>query len=192
MSLPDNYFDGVHTTPFQHGPTIHWIDEETGAAMYQQTMRIAQGSFASLARGTEGDSGFYLFQESQPNHIEGQLVEWVRMFTAVPAMRIEHESYAHGYQTIEADTLGELVVTVQSALTYDYFLTANPETDITIQHAYRLLQIGGTIVQFGTAPVDTDTELIAQDSTYHRWKQGLNIYERVTRRVPRFTLSELV
>src|SRR4026209_1969395 len=142
MPSPANYFDGDHTSAFQHGPKIRWSDLETRAEQYSQTMRIKVSEFATLEIGTEGESSFFLFEETQPRHLDGDLIEWERHYTEVPPARSDYESYSHPYQFLEGTDIGEVVITVQSRLDYTFIQTDVPATDLEVLRAYRMVKIG--------------------------------------------------
>lgn len=191
MPPPANYFDGDHTTAYQHGPIIRWSDVETRAEQYAQTMRIKADQFSPLAIGTAGETGFYLYEETRPHLVGGEVVEWERLYTEIPDERTEYESYAHPYQFISGTDLGEIVVTVQSRIVHTFIQSDAPADEIEILRAYRLVKAGDVLFELGDDSNNTSEELLAQDSTYKRWKPNLNIYEQTARYVPVFDIDEV-
>lgn len=69
--------------------------------VYEQPFMQRLSKFKPLALGTRGDSGTYLVEESEPEHIGGGIGKWTRTYANVPRTHRTFESYVYTYQVFQ-------------------------------------------------------------------------------------------
>lgn len=138
MSRPSGgIYDGNYFgAPYQHGLLITNPDRINFCNFYRQTMRCRISVFKALPIGYKTD-GFvgsvagslltqfsiptgYLYEETEPHCIGGDLVEWERLSCAIPPPRAEGTNIAYTRQYLSGGS-GTSVITeiskTESALT---------------------------------------------------------------------------
>lgn len=184
-------FDGGEPSfraAYQNGPTIPCVDPVTRGAIYKQIMRQRMPYWRPLPWSTGGPGGSYLVEETDPSHVGVGLIEWQRIFCAVPPPRVDPETCVYAYQYRNGSDLGEVTLTVKAQVTFTYYHTLNPETDIPLTRAFRWFKIGENVAYIGSVP-DPDSDIIlGEDETYKRFRG--NIYEKRSLFVP--TIAETV
>ncbi len=185
MSDDAVHFDGDYSQPVQSGPWIPHVDNETQSTLYTAEFFQIASNFKRMEFGTIGVNKASLVEESEGTYPGGPLVKWSRTFASVPLSRVVPEGFVYNYQfEVGTDPVSilEFPLYVTSDVTYDYFLTNDPDS-IKLFRSYRLQIIGGVL--YGIGDIPTGDTLIAENSILTRWKG--NIWQRVTRRVPLFT-----
>src|SRR5678815_3498241 len=92
------YTDGTWTTANQTGPKVRMIDPATRSLVYEQVYQQTAEDWAPLAIDTTNTEGAFLVHESDPQSQDCGILEWTRVFAAVPDNRIEYGEYVHAAQ----------------------------------------------------------------------------------------------
>jgi hypothetical protein len=195
------FYDGTWTSAAQTGPDVYSVDDETKSLIVTRRMAINASNWATTARGTAGPTvggtATKLLSETEPRHVGNGVVEWEQIFGALPSTRSEYEDFVFGYQNFTITSGPVLVITpplmtipklVTSRVEHTFHDEADPAT-ITLYTALVLGEVDGTIYYLGTVPSHTATEWVGQDSIIRRWRNS-NYYERITRYVPAYGLTE--
>ena len=108
------HYDGDHTQPFPHGPTVASYDSINRCWFFSQKMRCSASYFQPLAigwkiqyifsnatgGGVASPNNSYLYEETEPQTIRGDVIEWTRKSCTVPVTRVESGIMAYSRQWV--------------------------------------------------------------------------------------------
>ena len=189
------------SSPITDGELIYGFDVETKSTNYKQSMIQNAEDWTPLAYGTEGLDDFFLVEETAPESIGGGMVKWDRIYSQVPSPYTDYEAVAYNYNTLyfwDPSTsnwirtpLVSLTTTVPTRLEYTFHLTDDPETDVSIDLGWKIVQIGDYYFHNGTNPFadlnNVPPYYLGEDSAVTLWKG--NIWRKANRMVPIPTLE---
>jgi hypothetical protein len=196
------HYDLTHSsaTPLADGPKVYAFDADSQSTNYKQQFVQNASDWTPLAWGTEGDTGYYLVDESQPENIDAGMVRWTRTYSQVPQAHTEFEAVAYNYNTIYVwdpnvppagnwilfSQVVSFTTMITSKVNYTYYRTDDPGNDITIDLAWKIFQLANNYFFQGTDPyADLDNVppfYLGDDSSVTRWRG--NIWRKANRMVP--------
>jgi hypothetical protein len=183
-------FDGDFTQAQLAGTPVFEIPFKSDPQPYAYRVPFWQflSNYAEPPFGTPGPLGG-TYQGGTPGtfkSIGGGIIEFWREYAVVPNTRSEYESHIYRYQfyfpLIGRGGIGEIPVTTQSRVQFDYFQTDDPENSINLPKAPIMWAPGAVFFLHGWLSIalsPTGTEVLAEDATYKLWRG--NIYERQQR-----------
>jgi hypothetical protein len=184
------FYDGDHQTPWQVGPIKPWWDRVTRGQSYERKMRVVQAFWQASPIDEPGPSGGFLVEESKPEAVGGDIIEWTQTFMFTPPSRVVLESLVYPIQEIVTTNgqsdIAELPYETTAQVTYDYFHTNNAAS-VPVLHAYRAVKVANAIYFLGTKPTAGQL-IIAQDSKVRQLAGSF--YERKTARVTLASLTQ--
>jgi hypothetical protein len=188
MSDPTHYdadtTAGAWTTAKQKGPVIVTFDPVYRCKSWIQTMTQRAGSFTPLAIDTAGGTGLggFLTEETKPRYVDGDIIEWERIYWEVPPDREDSEAFVYNQQITIGLSVNEVPVPLPSIVKYSYFRTTNPGA-ITLEPAYKvgLAENDGTTVIWSVGTPPSGSTRLAEDESISRWKG--DIWEKKRRTI---------
>ena len=177
------------------GPLVYAFDAVTQSLSYTETLIQSASSWEPLALNTEGLTGFFLIEQTQPENISGGMVKWTRIYSEVPANRIEFETVSYNYNTYVAYDpeppyapilLGSIVSFTNNVTTRAEYSYHQVPEDIEIDLGWKLFTFGSFYYHQGDNPFQDINNppafFLGEDSAITRWKG--NIWQKVNRYVP--------
>lgn len=192
MTLPANYYDGSFASPVQSGPVVESFDPIVRTQLYRITYFQQAANYTPAAIGLAGPNGSYLYEETVPKNVGGDLVQWDRLFAEVPPQRTECESFVYANQLFsngnipvmftnghgDSNWITEFPMKLNSSLVYTYYYAENYAT-IPLFETYSVTIVGSTWIYRGTQGYVVNGGFLIEDEVLTRWKG--NIWEKKSR-----------
>jgi hypothetical protein len=185
------YYDGNYTVAEQEGPRRWTQDPFSKGRLFDVDMVVREAYFKRLDIGHRTNDGFYLYEETSPQNIGGDLLQYTRRYAEVPPPWKTVDRITCPYQFTVSDgsggfDLAEIAVPTWAIVFYTWGVimpssfdnvAIQYQTSIIPQEAYRLAKVNGQIMRVsGIAPAPSDLYILARDSEITQYR-GV-IYQR--------------